>query len=155
MDTDLALRYLTPAQMTLFQQMSRSTQLHSLNVLRDVLAQDDPVPHDLAVAALLHDCGKARYHAAVWQKTLVVLMEAFLPGLALRLSADETRLDWLRAPFVLRRYHPGWSATALTTLNAPETVIWLAAHHADSPDHWRDHPAYHLLIRLRLADDAN
>src|SRR5215213_6736056 len=77
-DFDLAASYLTPAEMALFRQMRRSEQLHSLNVLRTVLAESAAaqqfVPPELAVAALLHDVGKSRYPLAVWQKTIAVLV---------------------------------------------------------------------------------
>src|SRR4051812_25423001 len=77
-EISLAERYLSPSLMALFQQMDRGEQLHSLAVLRDVLAQGD-TPNDLAVAALLHDVGKSRYPIGVWQKTLAVMVRALVP----------------------------------------------------------------------------
>src|SRR5690606_27724351 len=74
----LAAEYLSPELLALFQKMRRSEQLHSLNVLREVLA-DGTTPHDLAVAALLHDVGKSRYPMRTWQKTLAVLTRAISP----------------------------------------------------------------------------
>lgn len=47
-DYELTERYLTTEQMALFRRMAKSEQLHSLNVLRDVLAQEEQTPHDLA-----------------------------------------------------------------------------------------------------------
>jgi hypothetical protein len=55
-DLDLAAAHLSPPLLTLFGRMQRNDQLHSLNVLRSVLAQG-PTPPDLATAALLHDSG--------------------------------------------------------------------------------------------------
>lgn len=153
-DFDLAASYLTDAQMDHFRQMSRTVQLHSLNVLRDILKQETRTPQDLAVAALLHDVGKARYHLAVWQKTLVVLVRKFAPNLYARWSAAETLTYW-RAPFVVAEYHPRWSAAVLRETGASERAIWLAEHHQDTAAQWREHPHYALLVRLQRADDLN
>ncbi|MEM9951584.1 MAG: hypothetical protein AAF846_08300 [Chloroflexota bacterium] len=153
-DYDLAERYLNSQQMTLFQQMAKPEQLHSLNVLRDVLAQSEQTPHDLAVVALLHDSGKARCHLAVWQKTISVLVSKFLPSLDDRLSRDGQLTFW-RAPFMVRRNHPTWSAQFLADLGCNERIVWLAEHHADNADQWHNHPHHALLVRLQTADDAN
>lgn len=153
-DYALAARYLSPAQMALFRAMSRSEQLHSLNVLRSVLAQSLETPHDLAVAALLHDCGKSRYRLAIWQKTMAVLVTRFAPGLVRRLSGDE-RLTFWRAPFSVRQHHPAWSARLMAAAGTSERAVWLAAHHADSLGLWPHHPYRQLLERLKRADDTN
>ncbi|MDQ7026920.1 MAG: HD domain-containing protein [Anaerolineae bacterium] len=153
-DYSLAEHYLSDSEMLLFTQMGRSEQLHSLNVLRSVLVQKADTPHALAVAALLHDVGKSRCKMAVWQKTISVLVEKFLPQLNDRLSQDDTVTFW-NAPFVVRRWHPKWSAEHLAAAESSETVIWLARHHADSANQWQDHPYYLLLLRLQQADDEN
>jgi hypothetical protein len=153
-DYELAARYLSPAQFALFRQMSRGEQLHSLQVLRDVLAQGEPVPDDLAVAALLHDAGKSRYRMAVWQKTIPVLVHAVSPALCRRLaSSDEKR--WLTRPFVVNGQHPIWSAELLAKTGASERLIWLVRHHADKLELWEGHPYQPLLARLHRADNAN
>jgi hypothetical protein len=154
LDETLAQQTLSPAQMSLFRQLNRAEQLHSLNVLRDVLAQADSTPPDLAAAALLHDCGKSRYALATWQKTLAVLVRAFVPPLEKYLSQDD-RLSFWRAPFVVRQYHPAWGAQMLSDIGAAPRLIWLVAHHADPLDRWQDHPDVTLLARLKKADDAN
>lgn len=153
-DDTLANQYLNPQQRIAFYRMSRAEQLHSLNVLRAVLQQADETPHALAVAALLHDVGKSRYHLAVWQKTLSVLVKAFIPPLYHYLSADE-RLTLLRAPFTVRKYHPQWSGQILRDCDSPQVAIWLAEHHQDHPLIHQSHTNYPLLLRLQHADDAN
>lgn len=152
-DTTLAAEYLSPALMPCFRSMRRSEQLHSLNVLRDTLAQGS-TPSDLAIAALLHDVGKSRYPFPTWQKTLVVLARAFVPTIFQRLSQGDERIFWQR-PFVLSEQHPAWSAQMIAAAGAPERAIWLVAHHADSLAQWADHPDLYLLERLKQADDAN
>lgn len=153
-DYNLAEQYLSPEQMTLFRQMSQSEKLHSIQVLRTVLAQESETPNDLAVAALMHDVGKSRYHLAVWQKTISILVMKLLPQLDQSLSATDHLTFW-RAPFVVRRHHPKWSAELLASVKSSSRVVWLAAHHADAREQWHGHPDYGLLDRLIRADDAN
>ncbi len=153
-DFDLAAHYLSPELLNYFQQMRRSEQLHSLNVLRGVLAQDNTTPDDLAIAALLHDLGKSRYPFPVWDKTLVVLVRAFYRPLFDRWSRGNPRRFWQR-PFVVSSQHPRWSADMLQPLGISERAVWLIRHHADSLQTWADHPNLPLLERLKLADDAN
>jgi len=154
LDEALVQQTLSPIQMGLFRPLKRVEQLHSINVLHDVLAQDDTTPPDLAAAALLHDCGKSRYAMTTWQKTLVVLVRTFIPSLAQHLS-QEDRLTFWRAPFVVRKYHPAWGAQMLSDISAAPRLIWLVAHHADPLEQWHDHPDMTLLARLKKADDAN
>ncbi len=153
-DDALAARYLPPAQMRLFKAMSQGEQLHSLNVLRDVLKQDEHTPHDLAVAALLHDCGKARYKMNVIQKSLVVLARKLLPGLYQRWGQRE-QLDGWYAPFVVAEQHPRWSAEMLREAGAGDNAVWLAQHHQQDAESWQEHPNHVLLRRLQDADNLN
>lgn len=153
-DYELAERYLNIEQMALFRRMARSEQLHSLNVLRDVLAQEEQTSHDLVLAALMHDVGKVRYHLAIWQKTIAVLVKKFLPELNTKLAAEKHLTFW-SAPFIVRQHHPKWSGELLAETGASEQAIWLVTYHADSPETWHEHPAYSLLLRLQDADDAN
>ena len=154
-DDTLAAHYLTPPEFALFKSMRRGEQLHSLNVLRAVLAQGD-TPPDLAVAALLHDVGKSRYPLAVWQKTAAVLVRAFAPAQFRRLSQRDSLGFWSR-PFAVSVQHPQWSAEMLAQAGASAAAIWLVAHHQDAspnaPEQGSDRVS--LLKRLQSADDAN
>lgn len=157
-EIESAARYLSPEQLTLFRQMRRGEQLHSLRVLRDVLAAGDGAPDsampDLAVAALLHDVGKTRYPLALWQKTLPVLVRPLLPDLFRRLSAGDPRRWWQR-PFVVYSHHPVWSAELLAATGASSAAIWLVAHHQEQAEQWQNHVLFPLLKRLQAADDTN
>jgi hypothetical protein len=152
-DYALAGQYLTAEQLRLFQQMRRGEQLHSLNVLRGVLAQGD-TPPDLALAALLHDVGKIRYPLRLWQKTIAVLVRTFIPSLFVRLSAGDPQ-RWINRPFAVYAHHPAWGAELVAQTGASAAAIWLIAHHADNAEHWRGHDQYPLLKRLQAADDQN
>lgn len=153
-DEDLASAYLNQEQMRIFQSMQHSEQLHSLNVLRSVLAQEKETPHDLAIAALLHDCGKSRYALSVVQKTLTVLVRRFMPGRFATWSQGSPENFFTRS-FVVNQQHPVWGAELLADTDTPGRVLWLIAHHADDIEQWQGHPYEPLLRRLKRADDVN
>ena len=155
-DFDLAATYLSPDLMTLFRRMQRNDQLHSLNVLRSVLAHG-PTPPELATAALLHDAGKSRYHVMVWQRTLATLLWVAMPAQFERLGrCDNTEsVAYWRRGFVVYIQHPVWSAEMAAQLGASESALWLIAHHQEDAALHRAHPLYPLLLRLQSADDAN
>lgn len=153
-DLRLARQHLTVREFEAFQQMARAEQLHSLEVLRDILAQDKAAPSALAVAALLHDVGKSRCHLALWQKTASVLVKALLPRLAVRLGRGEGLHFW-RAPFTLHEHHPQWSGDILRACGSDCAAIWLAEHHQENAEKHRAHLHYGLLKRLQTADEAN
>ena len=152
-DYEMAAKFLSPQQMGLFRRMQRSEQLHSLSVLRSVLAQGD-TPPDLAVAALLHDIGKVNYPMRIWQKTLVVLVRRLLPNVHQRWSEGNIQNRFKQASIVAE-HHPQWSAQIMKTNGASDSTVWLIEHHADSAAQWRYHPCYEELVRLKAADDEN
>lgn len=153
LDLELAAKYLSPNLLELFKGMNRDEQLHSLNVLRHVLAQGT-TPADLSVAALLHDVGKSRYPIRVWQKTLAVMVRTIWPDCYNRWSAGSPLNLWQR-PFVVYERHPAWSGEMVAAAGGTATAQWLVTHHADDSALWDKHPAIELLRRLQAADDAN
>lgn len=153
-DDTLAAHYLSHPALMLFKQLRRGEQLHSLNVLRAVLAQSSTAPDALAIAALMHDIGKTRYPLRLWQKTIAVLVRKFIPPLFAKLSAGDPH-RFINRPFVVYVHHPEWSGELLDGIGAPADAVWLARHHADDTARWVDHPLHPLLVRLQLADDSN
>ena len=153
LDQSLAQEYLSAKELTAFRAMSRAEQLHSLHVLRAVLDQRAHTSRTLGAAALLHDVGKLRYHLAVWQKTLAVLVTALVPTFARALGRDES-LSVLRAPFTVSSHHAKWGAEILRGCESHAELVWLVEHHQDNPERWRDHATFESLQRLQSADDA-
>jgi hypothetical protein len=127
-DFDAARAVLSPGLMPLFERMRRSEQQHSLRVLR-LLQAAGHTHSDLLVAALLHDCGKARVPLTLFGRTLAVFAWHFTPHLAERLS--EGPLRGLRRPIAAARWHPAWSADDMAAAGASPLAVALARRHAD------------------------
>lgn len=153
-DLALAQLYLSDCEFAAFRAMSRSEQLHSLNVLRMALAAAPNPPRALTAAALLHDVGKSRRRLAVWQKTLVVLAQSMAPRLCQRLSREESPSAW-RIPFIVQRHHPEWGGEILRACGSDSQLIWLVENHQADADAHQAHPAYALLKQLQASDNAN
>lgn len=154
-DYTLPQTYLSPPLLAAFKQMKRSEQLHSIRVLKAVLQQEAETPHDLAVAALMHDSGKVRYPLSVYGKSIAVLLRMFAPGIYHRACArDPQRAVWAR-PCIVAEHHPKWSAEILRGAGASERASWLVEHHQEVVAGWMDHPYAALLWRLQRADDMN
>lgn len=147
----LAGQYLNEAQMTLFRRMKRSERLHSLNVLRQVMAQPC-ASHDLAVAALLHDCGKVLYPLAIWQKSVAVIFRRITPTHYHRWSEKSASHWWYRA-FVVAEKHPQWGAQLVAETGASAKTVWLIANHAQKECIL--HAYGNALKVLQSADDVN
>ena len=131
--------------------MSRSEQLHSLNVLRKALAENPSAPKSLITAALLHDVGKSRHRLSVWQKTLGVIVEAAAPRAARRLSGNEAISFW-RAPFIVRRQHASWGGEILRDCGSDADAVWLVERHQDCAEKYLGNWRYELLATLQSAD---
>lgn len=154
-DYTLPQRYLSPPLLAAFQQMKPNEQLHSIRVLKAVLAQQPHTPDDLAVAALMHDVGKIRCPLTVYGKTVAVAVRSLAPPLYNHASQRDLRRNRWARPFIVAEQHPRWSGEILQELGAPERTVWLACHHAEVVAGWMDHPYAGLLWRLQQADDAN
>ena len=150
-DDSPAAAFLAPAQLALFRRMSPADQAHSLRVYA-WLSEYGPQNDDLLTAGLLHDCGKAAAHLAVWRRTLKVLMRKFAPEHWRRLSAPATPGHW-RYPFYILADHPRIGAEWARAAGCSELTCWLIANH--EKDISPQHSNYPLLQALQRADAAS
>jgi hypothetical protein len=150
-DDSPAAAFLTPEQLALFRRMSTADRAHSLRVYAWLQAHW-PGNDDLLTAGLLHDCGKAAAHLAVWQRTLKVLMKKLAPARWRRLSAPTTPEDW-RYPFYILAEHPRIGAEWAADAGCSQLTCWLIANHEN--DISPDHPDYPLLQALQQADASS
>lgn len=147
-DYTLPEKHLSPGLLSVFKQMQRNEQLHSVRVLQAVLAQEAETPHDLAVAALMHDSGKVHYPLSVYGKTVAVLGRKIAPLYRYASGRDPARAVWAR-PFIVAEHHATWSADILREYGASERAIWLVEHHQHNVAGLMDHPYAGLLWRLQ------
>lgn len=120
---------LTPAEITLFDQFSLSDQQHSYQVLRTLQLAGHTQP-DLLAAALLHDVGKTRAPLTIWQRSLIVLGQAFVPGKT-AVWGQGNMSSWQR-PFVVKAQHPAWGAEMAQTAGSRPLTIELIRRHQDT-----------------------
>lgn len=159
-DLSLAASYLNMPQLALFRRMPHLEQVHAIDVLRSVLGYqlpadaDDRALEDLAVAALLHDCGKSLHPVHIWQKTLPVLVKAASPDLFDKLSGGNPR-NYLWRAFAVKAHHPVWGAQMAGRANSRPRVLWLIEHHQHDSAQFATHIDYGLLTLLQSADDAS
>jgi hypothetical protein len=141
---------LSPQQQRLFGRFSASEQQHSYRVFRALrrAGQGDP---DLLAAALLHDVGKTRLHRRWWDRPVVVLAQAFLPGKAAEWSRGEPK--GFNRPFVVKANHAEWGALDAETAASSPLTVALIRHHHDPPAAETDEKLARLLALLRWADD--
>lgn len=151
---------LTPEEIALFDQFSLSDQQHSYQVLRTLQANGQAHP-DLLAAALLHDVGKTRAPLSIWQRSLIVLAQAFVPGKTA--VWGQGRVDSWQRPFVVKTQHPIWGAEMARAANSRPLTIELIRRHQE---HLPETPALsgaevavteidQLLRHLQWADDQN
>lgn len=156
-DECLAESVLSPAELALFRRMPLDARRHSLDVLR-ALQREGDVPHPLAVAALLHDVGKAAAtemgaYLGLWMRGPIVLLEALAPGLLKRLAAPQPARSFRYALYV-QLHHAAIGAAWAQEAGCSELTCWLIAHHQDSSANG-DPDRMVLLARLRRADSEN
>jgi hypothetical protein len=151
-DDQAVAAILSPPQMLLFKRMRRVEQLHSLRVMRTLLAQGHHNP-DLLVAALLHDCGKSRYRFTLVERVVVVLAKRLLPAAFARWSMAKPE-GWRRM-FVISAQHSQWSAEDMEQAGAPALAVTLARRHQHRVEGVPTCEEDRLLVALQSADDDN
>lgn len=138
--------------MALFEAQQASQQAHCLRIL-DML-QDSGADHpDLLAAALLHDIGKNRYPLRVWERVLIVLIQALLPGRMQAWGQGEAAV-WRRA-FVVAACHPAWGADMARAAGCTPLTAALIRRHQDPPPVPPHTLEDQLLLKLQQYDDRN
>ncbi len=162
-DLDEARSILSTPQFELFCRLQPGEQVHSLQVMRGLVAQGDTNP-DLLAAALLHDVGKSRLRLRLWERVLVVLGKALFPVQVKKwgsLTGDEgqaqgasRRQNWRRA-FVIAEQHAEWGAQMAAGAGCSPLVVELIRRHQE-PALNPVHSCEELLLRqLQSVDDES
>lgn len=146
-----ALAVLNVNTLPLYLRLSKPDRAHSLRVLAWLRGHGHTDP-DLLAAALLHDCGKAAAHIAVWQRTLKVLLKRLNPSRWRALSRPALRTS-RRYPFYVLRHHPDIGADWAQQAGCTPTLVWLIRFHEVDPD--PADPRYALMRGLQDADAAS
>ncbi len=143
---------LTEEETALFKKFSLSDQQHSYQVLCTLQSAGETQPNLLA-AALLHDVGKTRAPLSIWERSLIVLVQIFLPGKTAVWGQGKPQ-GWQR-PFVVKAQHPGWGAAMAQAAGSQPQTIELIRRHQDSLPETAVTETDHLLRQLQWADDQN
>ena len=143
--------------LALFRRMSPGDQRHGLDVLARLRAQG-AVVDDLAVAALLHDAGKALAGRAPLWRAVMVLLGRRGRG-ALRRLASARPASW-RYPLYVSLHHAALGADLCRQAGCSPTVVRLVRLHDAEPEALVDGVAAEPefgrhLAALRAADDAS
>ena len=146
---------LTPEEAALFEQFSLSDQRHSYQVLCTLQANGQTHP-DLLAAALLHDVGKTRAPLSIWQRSLIVVAETFVPGKTA--GWGQGQVDSWQRPFVVKAQHPAWGAAMVQAAGSRPLTIQLIGRHQDKLPQTpalSEAEVDQLLRLLQWADDQN
>jgi hypothetical protein len=143
---------LSPGEAALFYRCQETDQWHAYRVYRALVDSGQTEP-DLLAAALLHDVGKTEMRLTVWNRILIVIVDALIPG-KIEQWGRENGQGW-KQPFAVRLYHPQWGAELARAAGTSDRAVYLIEHHQDElPE--RQQPADdQLLRRLKWADDLN
>jgi hypothetical protein len=148
---------LSAAEYDLFCHFFASDQQHSINVMR-LLRDSGQTQPDLLKAALLHDIGKTRADLHVWDRSLVVLGNRFMPKRAEAWGAlttgDSAELNSWRKGFIVKVRHPAWGAKMAAAAGSSPLTVSLIRHHQDPVTHIVTEED-HLLKLLQSADDQS
>ena len=131
-DLERAQEQLNPVQWELFSRLQPADKNHALMVFHKLLDQGESQP-DLLTAALLHDIGKLRYRLNPFERAMVVVISAWMPGWAKRLGVIpdqgwQSMPGWHKA-FILAENHADWGAEAARQTGASELVEALIRQH--------------------------
>lgn len=143
---------LNSAEYELFCQFSPSDQQHSYRVMH-MLQQNGYTQPELLQAALLHDIGKTRATLHVWDRSLVVLGQRFVPEKAEEWG-NSAEIRGLRKGFIVKAHHPEWGANMAADAGSSALTVALIHRHQDPLDQIVTEED-RLLQQLQSADDQS
>jgi putative nucleotidyltransferase with HDIG domain len=108
---------------------------------------------DLLVAALLHDVGKIRTSVSVWERSLAVLLEKWMPVRVERFSEGSPN-GWRRA-IVVKTQHPLWGAEMAKEAGCTELTISLIKRHHECVADQEETEEAQFLRALQWADNKS
>jgi hypothetical protein len=153
-----AANVLPAAALPLFLAMPLDAQRHSLDVLGGLWAHGQRHP-DLAIAALLHDCGKVAaaqggIKIGLWLRGPLVLLAALAPRMTASWASPQPAHGW-RYVLYVQHEHPAIGAEWAAQAGCSALSCWLIAHHqtpfsaVEGSDEARK-----LLMALQRADEG-
>ncbi len=149
---DSLKEYLQGPQLELFRGMSSIDRHHCSAVFR-FLREAGETDESLLQAALLHDVGKTMGPVRIWHRVIAVLAKAFAPQLYERMDGRPESWSY---PLYVHRQHAVLGAEMARRAHCEPEVVWLIAHHEDTPDEIKSPGRKNtLLAALRAADAAN
>jgi len=125
-ERQLVGHYLSPPLQRLFDRLAVADQRHSLDVLYALRAKGYN-DRDLLAAALLHDVGKVEANLHLWQRVVIVLLQATWPALLDELAWGDPA-NW-RYAFYLQREHPEIGARLAKEAGASPLTVELIRRH--------------------------
>lgn len=143
---------LNPDELELFLRQDIGGQQHALRVMRKLkeAGHDDA---ELLAAALLHDVGKTTTLSKWWDRPVVVLGQALLPARSAQWASGDKN-GWHR-PFVVKKYHPDWGATAAASKGSSPLTAALIKRHEQLDKGDAQGREDRLLALLQWADNQN
>lgn len=144
--------HLSPAQVELFYRFQETDQWHAYRVYRTLVESGHTQP-DLLVAALLHDVGKTERSLTVWDRILIVLVDAFMPNKTAEWGQEDGQ-NWKRA-FAVRLNHPQWGADLARRAGTSARAVDLIRRHQDPLPEMPLSADDELLRQLKWADDLS
>jgi hypothetical protein len=160
-DEALAQQMLSGRERALFQDLAVADKRHALTVWRTLLDAGH-TDRELLKAALLHDLGKSlradgtrpTWGVPLPYRVLIVLLEAWRPGLLARLADPNPRSPG--HPFCVYLEHPKHSAALAQAAGCSPLTVSLIRRHHEPPGAVAPHSREDkLLALLQQADGQN